>query len=216
MPLRIQTGIRIWSPPPPAEPQSALPQEEEEEFLPLPQSFGPQPHTLDITRIGQERDNWCWAACVQMVMQFFDQDVSQCQVASRFFEDDACNDPDNSFDSAREAEEIEVVFANQLPSVTSLHRPGTITFERIQSEIDDDHRPVAVGILWLRPDGVPRGGHLVLVKGWRTFAGREFVKVNDPYYEDGDCSLSRLLHYYGPDDDNLDGVWRHTWTDIRR
>ena len=73
-----------------------------------------------------------------------------------------------------------------------------------------------MAVLWFTPDGEQRGGHVLLVKGWRMFDERPFVKVNDPWYGPGDVSFSRLKNYYGPDDDGLDGVWRHTWTGFRR
>jgi hypothetical protein len=217
MPLRIESDITIWSPPPtppPTDQPSASPSENTINTV----NFAEAAHSLPVPLIRQEKRNWCWAACVQMVMHYFEQiSVSQCEVVSRFFDRDSCADPD-SFDTARDPGEIEDIFLRQQPSVMCRHQPGTVSFERIQSEIDERRRPLGVAILWFRPDGEQRGGHLILVKGWRLGNNdRPFVKVNDPWYNGiGEVPFSQLLRYYGPPDDGVNGEWRHTWTGIRR
>lgn len=213
MPLKIQSDITIWSPPPsPVDETFATPMDDMAPAM----DFLEEPHSLPVPLSIQEKRNWCWAACVQMIMHFFNHHtVRQCEVASLFFNTNSCADPD-SFNTARDPEEIERIFAVQQPSVACRHLIGTISFEGIQHEIDDRRSPVGVAVLWFRPDGVQRGGHILLVKGWRTVDDRPFVKVNDPWYGPGDLPFSRLKSYYGPDNDGLDGVWRHTWTNIRR
>ncbi len=217
MPLRNHGGIRIW-------PRAAaldlasktLDNTSEPSPALLLPNLQPAPTTLPVPFFEQEETNWCWAACIQMVMHYFNQtSVDQCHVASLFFEDDSCSQPD-SFNFGCDPEDVKRIFANPDLSVECTRRASTVQFGTIQKEINEGQRPIAVALLWFTPTKKERGGHIIIVKGWRMFDGKPFVKVNDPWYGRGDVSFARLKSYYGPDDDGLDGVWKHTWTSIRR
>ena len=64
--------------------------------------LAPANQDTDITPVSQPpNSNWCWAACTQMVLQYFQQKVDQCQVVKLlrqmpgggFPQIDCCNQP---------------------------------------------------------------------------------------------------------------------------
>jgi hypothetical protein len=217
MPLNTSAGIRIW-PPPEIEAPLNLPPGDAFEPTSTEPTFdlAPAPHLLPVPWFEQEERNWCWAACIKMVMHFFKQtSVEQCEVAGLFIKDDCCGDPD-SFDFGCDPEDIERIFAEPRLGVSCSHQSDTVSFSRLQAEIDDGRRPIGVALFWFTPSGKKRGGHVIIVCGWNISDGRRCLNVNDPWYGQGNVPFSNLKFYYGPDDDGLDGVWRHTWVDIRK
>jgi hypothetical protein len=217
MPLRVNKGIPIWSPPAPEPINEGL----GDIRLVTPPSVPSLPtrtaqsRILQVPMIEQDEKNWCWAACIQMIMAFFNHNLGQCGVAGLLFENRDCCANRSSCDVGCDPEDVERVLLKPPLGVSCRLVDGLISFNNIMDEINEG-RPVAVSIIWETSDGRPHGGHLIIVKGWRILNNGQYIKVNDPLYGPGDISYSKLRTYYGPPDDDVDGVWRHTWTDIQR
>jgi|RhiMethySRZTD1v2_1073278.scaffolds.fasta_scaffold04865_4 peptidase C39-like protein len=216
MPLRVNEGIPIWPPPPPEPIAEGIGDE-----LHVPPLADPslmtfaRPRSLRVPMIEQIEGNWCWAACIQMIMAFFGDDLDQCSVAGLLFSDRNCCANRRSCNEGCDPEDVERVLESPPLEVNCRREDGVISFESIVNEIDGG-RPVAVGILWRNSEGEQTGGHLIIVRGWRIHNNKQYVKVNDPFYGPGDVPYSKLRTYYGPPDDDVDGVWKHTWIGIER
>jgi hypothetical protein len=217
MPLRVNTGIPIWSPPTPEPINEGLGDIRlvTPPSVPSLSTRAAQSRILQVPIIEQAEKNWCWAACIQMIMAFFNHNLGQCSVAGLYFQDRDCCANRSSCDDGCDPEDVEEVLLKTPLRVICTRVDDVISFNSIMDEINEG-RPVAVGIMWLTSDGRRRGGHLIIVKGWRIFNNGQYIKVNDPFYGPGDISYSKLRTYYGPPDDDVDGVWKHTWTDIQR
>src|SRR5215510_6513670 len=92
MPLRVNKGITIWSPPAPEPITEGLGEIRDvtPPFVPLLPARAAQSHILQVPMIEQTEKNWCWAACIQMIMAFFNHNLGQCSVAGLLFENRDC------------------------------------------------------------------------------------------------------------------------------
>ena len=161
--------------------------------------------TLNVPQIAQEQKNWCWAACTDMVLHYYDNpDARQCEFANWLFnQTQCCVDPANpACDRGCSRHEVQAVYANWNILSTFIER--TVPFAVLQAEIDAD-RPVEVAFYW---NG--GGAHVAIVRGWGTNETGPFVRVNDPAYGSGGVYYDDLLTAYGL------GRWTLTWTGIQR
>jgi hypothetical protein len=132
--------------------------------------------TLPVDQIGQETNQWCWAAGTQMVTKFKGVAVTQCQQADALFaHQDCCNKP--------------VPAGCIQPGWPDFPHWGfqtamtdwemALSWAQLKSQIDLD-QPVAFAWGW---DG--GGGHLMVARGYCEFLnpGRDidkYVLINDP------------------------------------
>jgi len=172
---------------------------------------------LPVRRIRQIRSNWCWAACVDMVLEFFGQpEVRQCVVVGKKLTQPCCSDPfADKFDVACEEQEIRSVWkklgvTSQAHLGENGHR-GFLKEEELLAELKAG-RPVQVGFKW---EG--GGGHVVIIRGWRRTSNGGFFLVNDPWNWTADevpdlikgqgrVRYDELRQAYGM------GKWRWTWS----
>ena len=161
--------------------------------------------TLNVPQIAQEQRYWCWAACTDMVLHYYDNpDARQCEFANWLFQQtQCCEDPTSpACDRGCYANQVAAVYGNW--NILSAHIEGTVPFADLQAEIDAG-RPVEVAFYW-----TGGGGHVVIVRGWDTNETGPFVRVNDPHYGSVGVYYDDLLTAYGL------GQWVHTWTGIQR
>src|SRR5262245_49470320 len=88
MPLRMTKRIPIR----PAKPRPGV------KALAAPIAAAPAaPVMLDVPYVQQEQNEWCWAACTQMVAAFLGQaDVKQCELANFLHQQtDCCQNPNS-------------------------------------------------------------------------------------------------------------------------
>jgi len=151
----------------------------------------------------QRVEEWCWAACIQMVLNRLGVNVQQCDVVNKQFDqticcttpdDEACNQPVDPGDIVSVYEKC----GHHAQLITS-----PIRFEDLQSEIVVGGRPVEVGMAWA---GV--GGHVAMVWGATVAAQGPVLLVNDPKYGTGSVYYVNLLRAYGL------GSWQWTWVSI--
>jgi hypothetical protein len=185
------------------------------------EAAGPGGRKLGVPRRRQGQDNWCWAACVDMVLHFYDlPGVKQCEIVGRKIKRaDCCDDPKSDEFSAPCAPKFMrgVWLAWGLAARSHLPRKGRlgwITEAALKRELDEG-RPVEVGMRW-----ASGGGHAVVVRGWRAARGGAFYYVNDPWnwadgaraklFDEGvgQVSYRELRTAYGM------GRWRWTWTGL--
>lgn len=130
--------------------------------------------TLSVDQIGQETDQWCWAAGTQMTTKFAGVAVTQCQQANaRFTRQDCCTKP-------TPAACIQPGWPD-FPAwgfQTDLTAWGTaLTWDQIKSQIDSN-RPVAFSWGW-----TGGGGHLMVARGYCYYGDRDidkYILINDP------------------------------------
>ncbi len=206
MPIPVQ-GTPIWVPPAPAPPSTT-------DSVPGA-SAAEAPLRVNIRMFRQKKKNWCWAACIQMITDFYQTQLSQCDIAQELFTTRDCCNNSNSCDEGCDPEDVKDVLRKDSMQIECRRFSRDLSFETISDEIQNQ-RPVAAAVLWFSHTGEERGGHLIIIKGVHIKNNRRFVKVNDPFYGRGDVPFSKLKSYYGPDDDDQDGVWKHTWIKIAR
>ena len=164
---------------------------------------------INVPQIAQEQPNWCWAACIEMVLRYYnDPIVQQCELANELFgQSKCCSEPSSpECNKPCEIEDISKLYSRS--GVHSQFVDENVPFSTLQSEIDAD-RPVEV-VFYQRQK---KQGHLVIVRGWHIAETEEFVHVNDPKDSNGASRIvaySELLDAYG------EGKWMYTWLEIRR
>ena len=174
---------------------------------------------LPVPHISQDQTQWCWAANVDMVADFFgNPKLKQCQIAGEQFDTDDCDQPGElaadgtTSNQGVNPEDIENIWARN--DVASTFRPNFVTFEVLKSEIDQG-RPVQVGWLW-----ETEGGHVVIIRGYKEDANEQTLFINDPLeeYLDEDEDENETVAIKYSDlliADNQGGTWAFTWTDLK-
>jgi len=138
------------------------------------------PPELNVPRIKQLGDEWCWAASAQMVLAFYQYPVptpQQCEMANLLFSLSDCCDtplplPGSDCDQPCFGADVEWIYNQYGWSATWLNGvadPGQLGTEITQG------RPVEVRMVT-----DTQSGHVVLVKWAGTEAGQPSVHINDP------------------------------------
>jgi len=155
-----------------------------------------------VPQIFQERTEWCWAACAQMVLQFYgDASVQQCDLATQLFGEPCCANPDSPLcNEPAQVPDLAGVYANRGRNAVLV--PGYVPFETLQDEINAN-RPVELGFVFNNGTG-----HQVLVCGWNIDATGPYLLINDPQLGSGAVYYVNLQAAYGW------GSWQWTWQSI--
>jgi hypothetical protein len=171
---------------------------------------------VDITRLEQESDAWCYAACAAMVIRhsISGESVDQCKVAEFVKKPAKCcpvssADPDCT-DSGCGKDQIAPIFTEW--KVSSVEVGFSLPFVQVMTEINEN-RPIEVVIDW-DSDTDQVSSHAVLVVGFIEDVDEELemIYVIDPLqtldYEG--------WHTYGHVDAGFGfGMWAMTWFDLR-
>lgn len=155
----------------------------------------------------QEQSNWCWAACSEVVLDYYKTVKTQCEIAEwtrtaayPFFGDvNCCQDPSKgcnkenyNFNRAGSIQEILIHFGN-------LQNEGSLplTLDEITSDIQNN-RLFVIALKW--KDGY--GGHFVVGHG---------IKDDNVYYMDPDSEDGfYIVKYSDLRDGTNPGTWRGT------
>lgn len=160
--------------------------------------------TLAVPLRGQEMDNWCWAGCSEMILDYFGHDVSQEDIATWAV---GGRDVANSlypfpigpfFDNGVYMKRGIPMVLKQFGPVDSSYRPWSLSLENVKSEIDGN-RPFVVAVRWVDSRGrwpKDAGGHVVVCSGYSG----DLVSLQDPYPSDfsprpGNPGVSYLVSY---------------------
>lgn len=162
--------------------------------------------TLSIQLIPQEQREWCWAACLHMVMKFVDSSdtATQCTLASNAFGVAGCCTNPNSPICNKPLPVPNVVAEWSRYTFQSVFNNYAIEFTTIVNEINGN-RPIEVGLKWQGP-----GGHAILIIGYDESTQKVLIcnPQGDGYR--GYIDYAELLNAFGQ------GQWQWTWTGIQR
>ncbi len=166
-----------------------------------------QPVRLDIPRIRQIRDLWCWVTCFCMVLK--NLAPAQCAVAQVAFPARQCCTNEPSCNEAVPPARIKGLWEHfGFPNVEP--RCGTLTPDQIRTELGAGPIEVWLGNMESCPD-FTGGGHVVLVVGCQGTTEVDMVlKVRDPNPKSGPAEIT----YQGLVKDLSYGPWVGTWTHI--
>lgn len=133
-----------------------------------PGVIGSQPVTLK----SQETSMWCWAASGEMIMNFLGTSAPQCDQANkRFGRTDCCNSPTpNACINGGWPEFDKYGFSFDTTTNAAL------SWDDVQKQIYCKKKPFAVTWKW---NG--GGGHMMVLIGYVTVNGVNFVTINDPW-----------------------------------
>jgi hypothetical protein len=159
----------------------------------------------------QETNNWCWAATTQMLAQHVGISVTQCDLANHRFSKTNCCDPENAGDDCPKTDDcntpgwLELDYAGVKFSETTT----ALSYADLQKEIYCDKNPMGYAY---GTSGVV--GHVVVIKGYVSVAGIDYVIVNDPW---NPCSGSERAITYDEYADPAGTAthWR-TWYNIEK
>jgi len=148
-----------------------------------------QADTLDVPLYGQEKDNWCWDASCQMVLDYYGHSVDQSDIADWAVE--GYNVPNHLSSTA-----VGPLAAPGTPSPGTYNRKGCalvltefgpvyssflaapLTEAEIKEEIDGE-RPAILLIRWIKK-AKDVGGHIIVLRGY-TDADGATISLNDPW-----------------------------------
>lgn len=174
------------------------------------------PRTLAVPLIPQQRHNWCWAACADMVAHFYgNPSLHQCHFVNKRENKSHCCDL-----KARDCD-VPINSGGVGPNyflfgINATIRQGQITAAELQSEINAG-RPVQLMYLFRNAKGHVVMGHVVLVHGWAQGPSGPHFLVNDP--GPVNRGTRRRVTYQGLQqlaDPRLgNGAWEKTWTGIK-
>lgn len=159
----------------------------------------------------QETNNWCWAATTQMLAQHFNVSVTQCSLANQRFGFTNCCDPQNDGSSC--------------PKTSDCNKPGWLMLTECGLTFEEDTNPLSWETLRKqiycskKPMGYAYGtpgvvGHVVVIKGYLTLAGTNYVVLNDPW---GPCNGQERIITYDQyaDPAGTSTHWR-TWYNLKK
>lgn len=156
------------------------------------------PGAPPIPYIRQEQDNWCWAACCEMIVRGMGfRQIRQCDMASTRSGQACCATPD-SYDCDQGAwPEVEYI---KHGVDLDLHK-FAVAREIVRDELDRG-RPVEVYYAWRTG-----GAHVALIVGE---LGSDNFQVHDPWYGSAVRTFDDIVSGYGM------GSWDRTYINIRR
>ncbi|HBB94604.1 MAG TPA: hypothetical protein DC054_04380 [Blastocatellia bacterium] len=175
----------------------------------------PEPHILDVRHRPQEGKLWCWAACVQMVLEYYERtkpesgikNISQCDIVGKMEGHSAnpcADDPQMRVDSCGLDQMKQVWVACNIQEDLR-DPPAVLTMVGIKQQIKDG-KPIEVGITW-----GSGGGHAMLIKGWAA-TNPETLVIDDPLRE---SSLGDDPFLETPLGVEADGSGRTTHADLK-
>lgn len=126
----------------------------------------------------QETNNWCWAATTQMLAQHFSISVNQCDLANHRFGRTDCCDPATAGTTCPKRVECnmpgwpELDFAGLKFAETNT----ALSWGNVRAQIYCSKKPMGYAY---GTSGVT--GHVLVIKGYVTVAGIDYVVLNDPW-----------------------------------
>lgn len=172
-----------------------------------PEVVGSVPNTLR----DQETNNWCWAATTQMLADHFGITVKQCDLANHRFGKTNCCNPQNDGSSCPKTNDcnspgwLELDFAGLTFSETTT----ALSWTNLKKQIYCKKKPM--GYAYGTPNVV---GHVLVVKGYITVGGADYVILNDPWSPCvGEERLITYAEYVDPAGSKTH--WR-TWYDLAK
>ncbi len=134
-------------------------------------------HRVSFLLQNQSQIEWCWAAGIVNIDQFFNQTstLTQCTVANTILSQQECclNPSCSACDQPHSMTNALTVTAH-----LQMHVTRSLTYSEIKTEIDSG-KPICAHISWI-VSGVSEGGHLPMIIGYRD--ALETLAIADPLY----------------------------------
>ncbi len=172
-----------------------------------PEIIGSVPNTLRT----QETNNWCWAAVTQMLSEHLGLSITQCALANhRFSKTNCCTEQTSGTPCPKTSDcdkpgwvDLDFAGAKSSESATAL------SWANVRNQIYCTKKPM--GYAYGTPGVV---GHVVLIKGYVTLGGTDYVVLNDPW---APCTgQERLITYAEYTDPAGTSTHWNTWYDIAK
>jgi hypothetical protein len=149
-------------------------------------------HSLPVRLRPQETENWCWAACGQMVMEYLGRNITQCEQANnRYALTDCCTRGLISLRPDLLQDDSSVIaYANCARPGWPEFRKYDFAFKRtsnaalkwneLKAQLSGgpNSRGRLVVFSWRWNRG---GGHMMIAKGYTSIDGQNYVIVLDPW-----------------------------------
>lgn len=138
----------------------------------------------------QETNNWCWAAVTQMLAQHLGISVNQCDLANHRFGKTNCCNPQTAGTPCPKTNDCNTPGWPELDfaGVKFTEATTALSWADVRSQIYCAKKPMGYAY---GQTGVV--GHVVLIKGYVTVAGTNYVVLNDPW---SPCNgAERLITY---------------------
>jgi Peptidase_C39 like family len=148
------------------------------EALSSPDCDPPVRLSLQVPLHPQETSKWCWAASGQMVMHYLGHNVSQCEQANKQPNPPRTNCP---CDQCKTPVDDPPCVEGGWPEFEKygFSREKTfnepLTWDQLRDEIACGKRPFAFSWHWAKG-----GGHVMVVRGYKSVAGTNYVRILDP------------------------------------
>lgn len=128
--------------------------------------------------------NLCWAACCQMVFQYYGRAVELCEVAASVYGNHCCS----NLSSCDRPTWPDTVYSQPVWRFNCRRVDQPLTFGNIEFEIDAK-RPIHAYYVWSGG-----GSHLAVVSGYYSNGD---IEVLDPMFGQGRLSYQYVFRAYG-------------------
>lgn len=159
----------------------------------------------------QETNNWCWAATTQMLAAHFNIAVTQCSLANQRFGFTNCCNPKNDGASCPKTDDCNKPGWLMLTEcgLTYDENGTALSWEDLRKQIFCSKKPM--GYAYGTPGVV---GHVVVIKGYLTLSGTNYVVLNDPW---APCTgQERIITYDQYADPAGSSTHWNTWYNIKK
>jgi hypothetical protein len=151
----------------------------------------------------QETGMWCWAASGEMIMEFLGVSVDQCDEANkRFGHTDCCKHP-----TPKDCVNGGMPEFDKYGFTFDRTSKAALSWEQVKSQIYCAKKPFAFSWHWNSG-----GGHMMVVIGYVTVNGTNYVAINDPW--EPNIGDQRIITYNsfvsGSDHTHLDDFYNVT------
>jgi hypothetical protein len=204
MPLQNGNGVGLN----PQITEGPTPEVEFDHIAPPPFDGIPKPIILAVQHDFQEGKLWCWAACVNMVLEYYKRGTTQCEIVKIKLDDPEFVCANNFAEREDDCDEMEMASVWRKCKIKNV-KPSTepLSVDGIKAELQAG-RPIEAGITWIPGTG----GHAILIKGWRATSPESFV-INDPLRDSplkvpGRATYNDLFTAFGH------GEWYYTWSHL--
>ncbi len=138
----------------------------------------PKSSSVTNTLRSQETYNWCWAATTQMLAQHVGQTVTQCDLANHRLSKTNCCDYQNAGQPCPKTNNCNTPGWPELDysGVKSNESSTALSWANLKNQIYCSKKPMGFAY---GTSGVV--GHVVVIIGYQTIDGINYVVLNDPW-----------------------------------
>jgi hypothetical protein len=172
-------------------------------------SFYAQAGNLPVPLRFQEQTNWCWAGTSQSILQYFGNNVAQCNIVNwALSRSDCCNSPSSAACNVplsmygSSGNDSTQAILQHFGAITSIGQASTLSPAAIVAEMKAG-RPFAIRWLW----NGSTNAHLLTAKGFIGNDNNGLMYLNDP------ANAERITDYNNAVSDTVpNNTPDHTWT----